>query len=162
MTMDDDPAAGVDYFEQSLALIPAENLVASATTHGNLAEALMQMGEHERAAEHQLSALRLGEQLGMPLLVGFALIVAARLQAAAAAWLEAVRLHGAADRIIEEAGYMLDPRDVALSEQMLGDARSRVGDVYQRALDAGYALTIDEATRAGIQALQSAAAPTAG
>jgi non-specific serine/threonine protein kinase len=158
LTMEDDPAQAVGYYEQALSLIARDEPAAMAMSHSNIAEGLMRLGEHRRAAEHQLEALRLGEQLGMPILVGLSLVVAARLRAADGEWKDAIRLHGAADRIIEESGAALYPDDVALSDEMLGQAKGHVGDAYEQMWAQGRELEIGEATSEGIHALEEVAA----
>ena len=113
--------------------------------------------QSSRAADHQLAALRIAAQLGMPMFVAVSLILAARLRAAESSWEEAIRLHAAADRLIIAAGAVLHPEDVELSERMLDEARAQVGDACDGIRDGGYELTIADATVEGIRALEDMA-----
>jgi tetratricopeptide (TPR) repeat protein len=155
--MGDDPGLAVAYLEEGLSITPEDQPADVMVLHSNVAEALMRVGEHARAAEHQLEALRIAAQLGMSMFVAVSLILAARLRAAESSWGEAIRLHAAADRVIFESGAVLHPDDVVLSDRMLAEAGTHVGDAYDGIRDGGYQLMVAEATVEGLRALEDVA-----
>jgi tetratricopeptide (TPR) repeat protein len=153
----DDPKAAVRYLEEGLAATPHDRHLMVAAFHSNIAECLMRLNQPAEAAAHQLKALQGGAQLGITMLVGLSLIVAARVAALDAKWGQAARLHGAADRIVEDVGVALQPDDIALSEEMLAEVERQLGDAFRPAWQAGYELDVAEATEEGMRALESAA-----
>ena len=78
-------------------------------------------------------------ELGAPVLLGSAFVLAARLAEGLGLAATAIRLHGAADMLYEDAGFELLPGDQALSDAM----RSRV--VAQLGPERVDALTREEA-----------------
>lgn len=149
----DAPDSAVKVLEEGLALVPSDHRFRMAAFHSNIAEGLMRLGRYTEAAEHQLQALRVGTQLGIPMLVALSLIVAARLSALSTRWPTAVRLYAAADGIIAQSGTTLHPDDVELCNQMLNDARCQFPDTYDTLWNDGYRMDIAEAAEEGIATL---------
>jgi tetratricopeptide (TPR) repeat protein len=102
-----------------------EALLVSA--HGNLAEALIRVGDRQRAAQHQLVCLELAVQYGQPLMVAYSAMVAARFAGDDGDWATATRLQTAADRELHRIGHMMYPADRAAAEAMLAEAEMHLG-----------------------------------
>jgi hypothetical protein len=113
--------------------------------NSNLAEHDLRDGDTAAAARHQREAMRLSAELDVPLVLAFGLIVAARIAQPMGLDGEAVRLHGAADVMLEEIGFelMFDDRD--LSDAMLDAARAELGDRFDDELEAGRHLELADA-----------------
>ena len=92
--------------------------------NNNLAEHDLRAGDTAAAARHQREAMRLSAELGVPLVTAFGLVVAARIAQPLGLDAEAVRLHAAADVMLDDIGFelMFDDRD--LSDEMLAAARA--------------------------------------
>ena len=117
-----------------------------ASAHGNLAEIALRRGDVAAAAHHQKACLALGLELDARALVGFSLIVAARLSASAGRYDVAVTLHARADTILDTIGLALYADDRRLSDEMLAEARRTIGDTaYESASAEGIALELPEA-----------------
>jgi hypothetical protein len=117
-----------------------------ASAQGNLAEIALRRGDVVAAAHHQKACLALGLELDARALVGFSLIVAARLSASAGRYDVAVALHARADRVLDTIGLTLYDDDRRLSDEMLAEARRALGDVaYERASAEGIALELADA-----------------
>ncbi len=109
---------------------------------GSLCAALSSLAEHDlrsgdvvAAAHHQRESLHLAADLGWPTATAFGLILAARMAAQLGTDDDAVRLHAAADPLLEEAGFSLLPTDQALSDAMRDEVRGRIGDERYDHLD---------------------------
>ena len=113
--------------------------------NNNLAEHDLRDGDIAAAAHHQREAMRLSAELGVPLVTAFGLIVAARIAQPMGLDSEAVRLHGAADVMLEEIGFelMFDDRD--LSDEMLDATRAALGERFAAELEAGRRLELVDA-----------------
>jgi predicted ATPase/class 3 adenylate cyclase len=111
----------------------------------NLAELSLQAGDAVAAAAEQREAMVLSAELGSSLVTAFGLIVAARIAQQAGLDDTAVRLHAAADVLLDDCGYSLLPADRASSDEALAAARRALGDGYDAAQEAGRALALVEA-----------------
>ena len=112
--------------------------VYEASAEGNLAEIALRRYDYAGAARHQRACCDLALQLGMPVMVAFSLIVAARIASARENWLSAAELHAQADLILDRTGIVLYESDRRVSEEMLDDARQHLGeDRYAAAQAAG-------------------------
>ena len=117
-------------FEQELdAYRQLGDRVFEASALGNLAEVALRRDDPAAAARHQRSCLELALELGAPAMVGFSLIVAARLSAADGKWDIATRLHSQAESILDATGLVLYEDDQRLSDLMLEGARFELGDL---------------------------------
>ena len=102
------------------------------------------MGTRPTAARHQKEAMRLSTELEVPIVTGFALVLAARIAQPAGLDAAAVRLHAAADILFEELAFRLLPDDQALSDTVLAAARTNLGDAFDAEVVAGRALARPE------------------
>ncbi len=100
-----------------------------AATHGNSAEALMELGDPEGAARHQLAALELARSMGQVDLIAFSHMVAARFALEDGAAADAVRLQSAADVMLAREGVSLYAGDEEQRVALLDAARRELGDV---------------------------------
>ena len=105
--------------EQAAATIHAEIDAATeggletflVNAHGNLAEVLMQLGDHRAAAHQQLRCAELLPADGNVVQHGFTLVMAAQLAAGGERWRDAVTLQSVADRLLESSGYEMYEQD---------------------------------------------------
>jgi hypothetical protein len=112
------------------------------------AEMWLRRGNIRAAARYQKEALHLGLELGIQILTSFSMIIAARIIEPEGDPVHAVRLHAAADVLLDEIGFRLLPDDRALSEWMLDHARAELGDeTFGRERLAGRTMSLDEAVR---------------
>ena len=111
----------------------------------NLAENELRDDDQDLAAQHQLEALRLSAELGVPVITVFGLILASRIVQPRGLHDTATRLHGAADAILDDCGYEMFPDDQELSDVMLRAARDALGDGFEPAYRAGRGLAPIEA-----------------
>ncbi len=84
----------------------------------SLAEQELRRGDTVNAARHQREGLRLAAELATPVPTASAFIIAARLAEPTGFGEAALRLHAAADVLLEEVGFSLLPSDQALSDEM--------------------------------------------
>jgi tetratricopeptide (TPR) repeat protein len=121
--------------------------VYEASAQGNLAETALIRNDYAAAASYQKACCQLALQLGMPVMVAFSLIVAARIAAALGNWLSATELHAQAEVILERTGIVLYESDRRASEEMLGSVRLHLGDdLYQSAQATGRDMGLMAAT----------------
>ena len=130
-----------------------------ATTHGNYAEGLLQLGDPVGAAGHQLKALEFARSMGQAKNIAFACMLAARFAAGAGADDQAVRLQTGADRILDEEGVFLYDRDAEQRTRLLDTARRALGDArYERLVTVGSTIQIDQLADETAEILQRTAA----
>jgi hypothetical protein len=72
--------------------------------------------------------VRLSAELGVTIVTAFGLVLGARIAQPAGLDAMAVRLHAAADAMLDALGFELLPDDRALSDAMLAAARATLGD----------------------------------
>jgi predicted ATPase/class 3 adenylate cyclase len=134
-------------FEEELATASAAGMETFlATTHGNLAEARLQLGDESAAAGHQATSLELARALGQPVLVAFSMMIAARLTAARGDARRAVVLQAAADEALGDASYALYDEDAEVRAALMAAARAQLGDEgFDRAVAEGRGLDHDAA-----------------
>ena len=109
-------------FRESLAVAPERGDAFVAIAHGNLAEMALRMDDLPTAALHQRMSLALGVQLGLPIMLAYSMIVAARMEASQRRWSTAARLHAHAEAVLEESGVQLFEDD---RQRDRDDARRR-------------------------------------
>jgi predicted ATPase len=113
-------------------------------THGNYAEMLLQLGDAQGAARHQLAALDLGRSTGQAHVVAFSFMVAARFALEDGNAVDAVRLQAAADVMIAREGHSLYGADQQAREALLDAARAQLGQhEFERASADGAAAPVD-------------------
>jgi hypothetical protein len=142
-----DMAGAATAFEQELAAASAAGMETYlATTHGNLAEARLQLGDEVAAAAHQAVSLELARALRQRVLVAFSMMIAARLTAARGEARRAVVLQAAADRALADASYALYEDDAQMRAALMSAAREQLGgDDFDRAVAEGDGLDHDAA-----------------
>jgi predicted ATPase/class 3 adenylate cyclase len=113
-------------------------------THGNYAEMLLELGDAQGAAQHQLAALDLGRSTGQAHVVAFSLIVAARFALEDGNAVDAVRLQAAADVMIAREGHSLYDADQQARDALLDAARAQLGEhEFERASADGATAPVD-------------------
>jgi hypothetical protein len=122
--------------------------VLRMTILNNLAEQEFRDGELAIAATHQWEAMCLSAELGVPVITAFGLVLFARMAQPAGLDALAVRLHAAADVLLDDCGFELIPDDRVLSDAMLRAARQQLGSDYETHWKAGRALPLPEAMAA--------------
>jgi tetratricopeptide (TPR) repeat protein len=116
-----------------------------ANTHGNYAEALMQLGDPVGAAQHQLAALESARSMGQAVSMAFACMVAARLSLEDGDASTAIRIQSGADEILAGEGYLLYAADEQQRRVLLERARSELSSSeVAQAEDAGRMTPIDQ------------------
>jgi hypothetical protein len=142
-----DLTASADAFRKELrAATEAGIETHMATLHGNLAETYLRLDDEAAAARHQVISLNLARVWGQPVLIAFAMMVAARLASAHGRSREAVVLESKADELLEEADYALYDEDEAIRSRLLADAATNLGhEEFAAAQAEGAALSVDAA-----------------
>jgi predicted ATPase/class 3 adenylate cyclase len=116
-----------------------------ATTHGNYAELLLDLGDRAGAARHQLAALDLARSTGQQHQIAFALMVAARLALEDGAAADGVRLQAAADVILAREGDSLYAADEEQRLAFLDAARDELGAAeFDRSRTEGMSAPVDQ------------------
>jgi predicted ATPase/class 3 adenylate cyclase len=136
-----------DAFEQELQAAAAAGMeIFVATTHTNIAETQLRLGDEAAAAHHQALALEMARAYGLPVLVALSVMLAARLDAGRGRHREAVVLQAAGDRALKHASYVLFEEDARTRDQLMDAARRQLGDdVFHRAVAEGQGLDHDTA-----------------
>jgi predicted ATPase/class 3 adenylate cyclase len=93
----------------------------------SLAEYEARIGDDAAAARHQQESMYLAADLGFLVPIGHAFVLAARLAERIGLNESAIRLHGAADVLYEDAGFELLAGDQALSDAMRSRVRAQLG-----------------------------------
>jgi tetratricopeptide (TPR) repeat protein len=132
-----------------LRRFPPDGILGAALA--SLAEQELRAGDDAAAARHQQESMYLAAELAAPVLLGSAFVLAARLAERFGLADTAIRLHGAADVLYEDAGFELLAGDQALSDAMrsrvlvqLGPERVGVLTRQGRALDHQHAIALAE------------------
>ncbi len=114
-----------------------------ATARANLAEAHLTLGDVTRAAHHQRVSLGLAREMGQPVVMAFALMVAARLVDDAR---DAVLMQTKADEMLAEADYALYDEDQRVRSELLAATAAQLGaQGHEAAVAAGRAISLAEA-----------------
>lgn len=142
-----DLATSADAFGEELgAAVEAGVEAPLATLHGNLAETHLRLGDDAAAARHQAVSLRLARDWGQPVLIAFAMMLAARLADARGSAREAVVLQSKADDLLAATDYALYDEDELIRSRLLAGAAERLGDEdFATARAEGAGLRIDSA-----------------
>ncbi len=98
-----------------------------ATTRSNLAETALRRDLLDDAARHQLACLEVARSLGQPVLVAFALVMAAHVCARRQQWRDALGLQLAADAVLADVGYVLFDTDERARRDLLDTVRVHLG-----------------------------------
>jgi len=153
-TLGDLPSA-VEAFQRELHAETTAGIdTFAATTHANLAEAHLTLGDEAAAAHHQRRSLGLAREQRQPVLVAFSLMIAARLDAAREHPREAVMLQTKADELLAAAGYALYEEDDRVRADLRSVAAAALGEAgYADAVSSGRALSADAAASLAEQVL---------
>jgi hypothetical protein len=148
--------AAATAFRESLAVAPERGDAFVAIAHGNLAEMALRMNDLPTAAVHQRMSLALGLQLGLPLMLAYSMIVAARIEASERRWSTAARLHARADAVLEESGIQLFQDDRIESEAMLAEAREHLGaDTFSKECAEGRSMSLADGANLAVEVFSS-------
>ena len=109
------------------------------TILNNMAEQDLRLGDlGHRRRRTSATPMRLSTELGVPVMTAFALVAGrSRMAQPAGDDAAAVRLHAAADALLEACRFELIPDDRVLSEAVLATARDHLGAAYDDHADAG-------------------------
>ena len=94
-----------------------------ATTLNNLAETALRRDRLDEAARYQLECLDVARAMGQPVLVAFAIVMAAHVSARREHWSDAIGLQLAADEVLTDVGYVLFETDEGARRELLDSAR---------------------------------------
>jgi predicted ATPase/class 3 adenylate cyclase len=145
-TLGDVPGAAAAFEEELAAASAAKMETFLATTHGNLAEAQLQLGDEASAAGHQATSLDLARAYGQSVVIAFSMMIAARLTAARGQARQAVVLQSGADEVLAGASYALYDEDADVRAALMSAARSDLGETeFDRAVAEGRGLDNDAA-----------------
>jgi hypothetical protein len=137
-----------------------DDYVLLAQSLSNCAEFALREGDPIASARYQREALTLAAEVPLPLVLAFGTVIAARIAEPIDLVDAAVRLHAAADRMLEELEFVLFADDRELSNEMLDRARARVGDDRYRELEAeGRALPVERVIFLAIEVFNQVAPP---
>jgi non-specific serine/threonine protein kinase len=144
-------------FEQEVACAKAAGMETFlATSYGNLAEAQLRLGNESAAAGNQAASLELARADGKPLIIAFAMNIAARLAAARQQPHEAVVLQTAADRAFAETSFAFTQQDLEVRAALLRGARGDLGEVrFEQAVTDARNLDPDAAADLAASVLQA-------
>lgn len=116
-----------------------------ANTHGNYAEALLELGDPVAAAAHQLAALEMARSMGQVVNVAFSFMVAARFALAEGAASDAVTVQSGADLILAREGFSLYEADARQRADLLDAARRQLSQEQFDAADTdGRTMPVDQ------------------
>ena len=128
----------------------------TASAHGNLAEVALRSGDMAAAARHQRACLELAVSSGSAAMVGFSMIVAARVAGERGDLDTAARLHARAEALLSEISLVLYPDDRRESDALVDRVRAGLGaSAFEAArasgvdLDLADAVALAEAVLAG-------------
>ncbi len=152
-----DLEASAQAFTEELAAATAADIEAGlGTVHANLAETYLRLGNEPAAAHHQAISLGLARDWESPVLVAFALMVAARMTLARGRCRDAVVLQTKADALLADADFALYEADERIRSELLSDCSSRLGpDSYQAAVTAGASVPVDTAANLAEEVLNA-------
>jgi predicted ATPase/class 3 adenylate cyclase len=156
-----DLEAAAEAFEEELRAAMAAGMdLFLATTHGNLAESYLTLGDEAAAAHHQRLSLGLAREQRQPVAVAFSLMIAARLDAARGRAHDAVVLQTKADELLAAADYALYDEDRRVRAALLGETAAQLGPAaYAAAVAAGRDLDADAAADLAEEVLAAVGSP---
>jgi predicted ATPase/class 3 adenylate cyclase len=145
-TLGDAGAAAEAFSEELRAATTAGIDTFLATTHANLAETYLTLGDEDAAARNQVISLGLAREQHQPVLVAFGLMIAARLVLPRERPADAVMLQTQADALLAAADYALYDEDERVRASLMADAARALGEqAYATAVAAGRGLGPDAA-----------------
>jgi predicted ATPase/DNA-binding winged helix-turn-helix (wHTH) protein len=154
-----DIEAALPLYEESLALVRAgDNLDLVTAICDNLARVYIPRGEPERALPLAVEVLQLSRATGSKWRALCALDVTAGLAGAAADWVFAARMRGAAEARVKASKYARDHADEAFLAPWTQRMRDALGEpTYRATFDSGFALSNEQALEEAFTWLQKSA-----
>ncbi|HKC78323.1 MAG TPA: tetratricopeptide repeat protein [Gaiellaceae bacterium] len=143
-----DYARAIEVTEEALSLESSHKQNAAISTY-NLGSHNLSAGNLGEAQDWLERAVALALELGFKEVMAYSLAAHARLCLLEGDAVRAALLAGIADRLLEEAGILLQPSEQAVFEEAKETARRELGDAYDDAHNAAMTGTIEEALRRG-------------
>ena len=144
--------------EEALALESSHKANAALSTY-NLGSHNLEAGNLDRARELLERAVALTLELGYKEVMAYALAALSRLCLLEGDALRAAYLAGVADRLLADAGILLQPGERALFEEAKTMAEHKLGDAYAATHNAAMAAPLEEALRQGAVVAETPASP---
>jgi predicted ATPase len=152
-----DYARAIEVTEEALALESRHKPNAAISTY-NLGSHNLHAGNLERAREWLERAVALTLELGFKEVMAYALASYVQLCLLEGDAARAAHLAGIGDRLLTDAGLLLQPVEQARFEEAKAAAERELGEAYAAAHDAAMAAPLEEALRQG-RVLATAPAP---
>jgi tetratricopeptide (TPR) repeat protein len=143
-----DYARAIEVTEEALSLESSHKQNAAISTY-NLGSHNLLAGNLEKAHEWLERAVTLAVELGFKEIMAYSLAAYVRLCLLESDAERAALLAGIADRLLEDAGILLQPSEQALFDDAKATARRELGEAYDDAHNEGMSGTIEEALRRG-------------
>ena len=143
-----DYARAIDVTEEALALESRHKPNAAISTY-NLGSHNLHAGNLERAREWLERAVALTLELGFKEVMAYALASYVQLCLLEGDAARAAHLAGIGDRLLTDAGLLLQPVEQARFEEAKAAAERELGEAYAAAHDAAMAAPLEEALRNG-------------
>lgn len=148
-----DLVGAVEAYSRELEAVTEGGLEAHlSTSHGNLAEVYLRLGDRVAAAHHQRACLELARANGETVPTAFSIIVAGALLIAEGSLERGVTLYHAGAESLDRAGLVLWEADATSTEDMLDHVRTQLDEgSFAQAVEEGRRMPIasaaDEAAR---------------
>jgi len=153
-----DYARAIEVTEEALALESRHKPNAAISTY-NLGSHNLRAGNLEQAREWLERAVAITQELGFKEVMAYALAAFVRLCLLEGDAARAAYLAGIADRLLADAGLLLQPREQELFDEAKATAERELGDAYAAAHDTAFAAPLEEALREGNVLAQASAGP---
>ena len=148
----------IEVTEEALSLESSHKQNAAITTY-NLGSHNLQAGNLEQAREWLERTIALTLELGFKEVMAYALAAYARLCLLEGDATRAAYLAGIADRLLADAGLLLQPSEQARFEEAKAAVEQQLGDAYAAAHDAAMAAPLEESLRQGGVLAEAPASP---
>jgi predicted ATPase/DNA-binding SARP family transcriptional activator len=152
-----DYARAIEVTEESLSLQSSQ--ANAAISVYNLGSYHLIAGDLERAREWLERAVAVTLELGFKEVMAYALAAYARVCLLEGDAARAAHLTGTADRLLADAGVILQPSERVPFEAAKAQAQEELGDAYATAHDAAFAAPLEEALRDGGIRAEAPASP---
>ena len=153
-----DYARAIEVTEEALSLESRHKPNAAISTY-NLGSHNLHAGNLQRAREWLERAVALTLDLGFKEVMAYALASYVQLCLLKGDALRAAHLAGVADRLLTDAGLLLQPVEQERFEDAKAAAERELGDAYAPAHDAAMAVPLEEALREGGVLVEAPASP---
>ncbi len=153
-----DYARAIEVTEEALSLESRHKPNAALSTY-NLGSHNLEAGNLDRARELLERTVTLTLELDYKEVMAYALAAFARLCLLEGDATRAAHLAGVADRLLADAGILLQPGEQALFEEAKTMAEHELGEAYAATHDAAMAANLEEALRQGAVLAETPASP---